>query len=72
MVIDEPEVASIDPVSYPWSEPEFDFWRPVGEDYPRVLEAGPKASEGAWAKDVEIDLKGRQKIDADGYTKMRT
>lgn len=23
-------------VSYPWSEPEFDFWRPVGEDYPRV------------------------------------
>lgn len=36
MVIDEPTVASIDSVSYPWSEPEFDFWRPVGEDYPRV------------------------------------
>lgn len=36
MVIDEPRVASIDPISYPWSEPEFDFWRPVGEDYPRV------------------------------------
>ncbi|MFQ5525515.1 MAG: hydroxymethylglutaryl-CoA synthase family protein [Thermoanaerobaculia bacterium] len=36
MVIDEPEVAAIDPVSYPWSEPEFDFWRPVGENYPRV------------------------------------
>ena len=34
MVIDEPEVAAIDPVSYPWSEPEFDFWRPVGESYP--------------------------------------
>jgi hydroxymethylglutaryl-CoA synthase len=36
MVIDEPTVASIDPVSYPWSEPEFDFWRPVGNDYPLV------------------------------------
>jgi hydroxymethylglutaryl-CoA synthase len=36
MVIDEPEVAAIDPVSYPWSEPEFDFWRPVGDSYPSV------------------------------------
>ena len=36
MVIDEPEVASIDAVSYPWSEPEFDFWRPVGDAYPSV------------------------------------
>ncbi len=36
MVIDEPEVATIDSVSYPWSEPQFDFWRPVGESYPRV------------------------------------
>ncbi|MDX1502529.1 MAG: hydroxymethylglutaryl-CoA synthase [Thermoanaerobaculia bacterium] len=36
MVIDEPRVAAIDPVSYPWSEPQFDFWRPVGESYPRV------------------------------------
>ncbi len=36
MVIDEPEVAAIEPVSYPWSEPEFDFWRPVGESFPRV------------------------------------
>ncbi len=34
MVIDEPEVASIDPISYPWSEPEFDFWRPIGDSYP--------------------------------------
>jgi len=30
MVIDEPEIAAIEPVSYPWSEPQFDFWRPVG------------------------------------------
>lgn len=36
MVIDEPRVASIQPRSFPWSEPEFDFWRPVGESYPRV------------------------------------
>jgi hydroxymethylglutaryl-CoA synthase len=34
MVIDKPHVASIDRVSYPWSEPEFDFWRPVGDTYP--------------------------------------
>lgn len=36
MVVDTPEVAAIDPISYPWSEPAFDFWRPVGEDHPRV------------------------------------
>lgn len=36
MVIDDPRVARIEPVSYPWSEPQFDFWRPVGESYPRV------------------------------------
>ncbi len=36
MVIDQPEVAAIDPVSYPYSEPAFDFWRPIGDSYPRV------------------------------------
>lgn len=36
MVIDDARVARIDPISYPWSEPAFDFWRPVGESYPRV------------------------------------
>ncbi|MEJ2084335.1 MAG: hydroxymethylglutaryl-CoA synthase [Acidobacteriota bacterium] len=36
MVVEEPDVASIDPVSYPWSEPKFDFWRPVGNQYPSV------------------------------------
>ncbi len=36
LVIDDPAVASIDPVSYPYSEPVFDFWRPVGEAHPRV------------------------------------
>lgn len=36
MVVDEPRVAAVDPVSFPYSEPAFDFWRPVGEAYPRV------------------------------------
>ena len=36
MIVDRPTIARIDPVSYPWSEPAFDFWRPVGETYPRV------------------------------------
>jgi hydroxymethylglutaryl-CoA synthase len=36
MVVDDARVASVDPVSFPWSEPAFDFWRPVGEAYPRV------------------------------------
>lgn len=36
MIVDQPRIAAIDPVSHPWSEPAFDFWRPVGEDFPRV------------------------------------
>ncbi len=36
MVIDEPEIATIEPESHAWSEPAFDFWRPVGEAFPRV------------------------------------
>jgi hydroxymethylglutaryl-CoA synthase len=36
MVIDKPDVASIDSISHPWSEPEFDFWRPVGASFPLV------------------------------------
>jgi hydroxymethylglutaryl-CoA synthase len=36
MLVDTPEVAAVDPISYPWSEPAFDFWRPVGETHPRV------------------------------------
>jgi hydroxymethylglutaryl-CoA synthase len=50
MVIDEPEVASIDTVSYAWSEPAFDFWRPVGKSFPLVdgplsLECYKRAAE---------------------------
>lgn len=36
MVVDGPAVAVVAPVSYPYSEPAFDFWRPVGESFPRV------------------------------------
>lgn len=36
MVVDAPRLAAIDPISHAWSEPAFDFWRPVGEDFPRV------------------------------------
>lgn len=56
MVVDTPEVAAIDPASFAWSEPAFDFWRPVGEDFPRVdgpfsLECYKRAAEqtfSAW------------------------
>ena len=36
MVVDGPEIASVDLDSYAFAEPAFDFWRPVGEAYPRV------------------------------------
>jgi len=36
MVVDDGRIAAVEPVSYAWSEPAFDFWRPVGESYPRV------------------------------------
>ncbi len=35
-VIERPEVATVETLSYPWSEPEFDFYRPVGQSYPTV------------------------------------
>lgn len=36
MIIGEPKIAEIDPISYPWSIPAFDFWRPVGRAHPLV------------------------------------
>lgn len=36
MVVAEPRVARVATDSYPYSEPAFDFWRPVGESFPRV------------------------------------
>ncbi len=36
LIVGEPTVARVDPVSYAWSEPAFDFWRPVGQAFPSV------------------------------------
>ena len=36
MVVDDARVARVAPQSFAWSEPAFDFWRPVGEAFPRV------------------------------------
>ena len=35
-IIDKADIAKINPISYAWSSPEYDFWRPVGEAYPNV------------------------------------
>ena len=63
MVVDTPDVAAIDPRSFAWSEPAFDFWRPVGEDFPRVdgpfsLDCYKRAAEHcfrAWLDGREAD-----------------
>ena len=36
MIIDQPSIAEIEPVSYPFSMPVFDFWHPLEEQYPLV------------------------------------
>jgi hydroxymethylglutaryl-CoA synthase len=36
MIIDEPTVASVGATSFPFSSPAFDFWRPVGDEFPSV------------------------------------
>ncbi|MCA0403450.1 MAG: hydroxymethylglutaryl-CoA synthase [Proteobacteria bacterium] len=37
MIIDDKNlIAEIDVISYPWSKPIFDFWRPVGTEFPLV------------------------------------
>jgi len=35
-IIDQPIIAAIGQQSYYWSEPHFDFFRPIGEDFPTV------------------------------------
>lgn len=49
-VVDRPEVASIEAISYPWSEPAYDFYRPIGDEFPTVdgklsLECYKRAAE---------------------------
>ncbi len=58
MIVDEPRLAAIDPISHPWSEPAFDFWRPVGESFPRVdgkfsLDCYKRAAENCFGALVE-------------------
>lgn len=36
LILEEPTIASIALQSFPYSEPAFDFYRPVGEPFPRV------------------------------------
>jgi len=36
MIVEAPKVAEVATESFAWSEPAFDFWRPVGEAFPRV------------------------------------
>ena len=36
MIIDKPDIAEIDPISYPWTKPVLDFWRPSNERFPFV------------------------------------
>lgn len=36
MIVDDARVARVAPASYPYSEPAFDFWRPVGHAFPLV------------------------------------
>ena len=35
-VVDKPKIATIERESFAYSEPEFDFWRPVGDEFPTV------------------------------------
>lgn len=36
MIIDQPLIAEVEPTSYPFSMPVFDFWHPLDEQYPLV------------------------------------
>lgn len=67
MIVDAPALASVDLASYAWSEPAFDFYRPVGEAYPRVegklsLDCYVRATERCFAQLVEAE--GAASVDA--------
>lgn len=36
MIVGSGDIATIDLESYAWANPAFDFWRPVGDEYPSV------------------------------------
>ncbi len=53
-VVERPEIAEISVDTHAWSEPAFDFYRPVGEEFPRVdgklsLECYKKAAQECFA-----------------------
>lgn len=52
-IIHRPDIARIEPISYPYSDPQFDFFRPVGNQYPIVdgklsLECYKQAAENCF------------------------
>ncbi len=52
-IIERPDIALIEPATYSWSDPQFDFFRPVGHAYPTVdgklsLECYKKAAENCF------------------------
>jgi len=61
MIVADDGIARIEPASYAYSEPAFDFWRPVGEAHPRVegklsldcYNKGTLACLRAWADDPQ-------------------
>jgi len=74
IVVDEPRVAGLDPISYPYSEPAFDFWRPVGEAFPRVdgpfsLDCYKRAAAECFIALVEDDGRPADEI-VDGFASL--
>lgn len=65
MVVDTPDIAEVGIDAYAYSEPAFDFWRPVGESFPRVdgkfsLECYQRAAVACfseWAGDQDSKAK---------------
>lgn len=65
-VVDEPKIAAVDVRSHAWSEPEFDFWRPVGQDFPSVdgplsLDCYKRAAERCFTQWIEAS--GTESLD---------
>lgn len=65
-IVGEPKIAAIDVHSHAWSEPEFDFWRPVGQDFPSVdgplsLDCYKRAAENCFRQ--WIDAAGEETLD---------
>ena len=62
MIVAEPTIAEIDLETHAYSNPAFDFWRPVGESFPRVdgplsLDCYNEATEatfGSWSEGRDL------------------